>query len=77
MKQSSARRNKSLLGQQPRHRLAAIALAIRLDVAERSGLAVVSAEAEGVPGWVEEHSDVLLRLVRSHRRSEGNRLGDR
>jgi hypothetical protein len=28
-------------------------------------------------GWVEEHSDVLLRLVRSHRCSEGNGLGDR
>jgi hypothetical protein len=40
-------------------------------------LAVVSAEAEGVTGWVEEHSDVLLRLVRSHRCSECNRLGDR
>jgi hypothetical protein len=41
------------------------------------GLAVVSAEAERVTGWVEEHSDVLLRLVRSHRCSEGNGLGDR
>lgn len=41
------------------------------------GLAVVPAEAEGVTGWVEEHSDVLLRLVRSHRCSEGNGLGDR
>src|SRR5580692_8039993 len=41
------------------------------------GLAIVSAEAEGVTGWVEEHSDVLLRLVRSHRCSEGNGLGDR
>ena len=40
-------------------------------------LAVVSAEAEGVTGWVEEHADVLLRLVRSHRCSEGNGLGDR
>jgi hypothetical protein len=30
-----------------------------------------------VPGWVKEHSHRLLRLVRSHRRSEGDRLGDR
>ena len=27
-------------------------------------------------GWVEKHSDVLLRLVRSNRCSEGNGLGD-
>jgi hypothetical protein len=43
----------------------------------RRGLAVVSAEAEGVTGWVEKHPDVLLRLVRSHRCSKGNGLGDR
>jgi len=41
------------------------------------GLAVVSAKAEGVTGRVEKHSDVLLRLVRSHRCSEGNGLGGR
>ena len=41
------------------------------------GLAVASAKAEGVTGWVEKHSDVLLRLVRSHHCSEGNGLGDR
>jgi hypothetical protein len=38
---------------------------------------LVSAEAERVAGWVEEHSDMLLRLVPSHRRSEGERLSDR
>ena len=41
------------------------------------GLAVVSAKAEGVTRWVEKHSDILLRLVRSHRCPEGNGLGDR
>lgn len=30
-----------------------------------------------MPGWVEEHSDVLLRLVTSHGSSEGERSGDR
>jgi hypothetical protein len=50
---------------------------IRFFLLSGRGLAVVSAEAEGVTGWVEEHSDVLLRLVRSHRCSEGNGLGDR
>jgi hypothetical protein len=30
-----------------------------------------------VAGRVEEHSDVLLRLGRSHRGSQGDRLGDR
>ena len=41
------------------------------------GLAVVSAKAEGVTGWVEKHPDVVLRLVRSHRCSKGNGLGHR
>jgi hypothetical protein len=39
--------------------------------------AVVSAEAERVPGWVEKHSDVLLRLGCSHRGAQGERLSDR
>ncbi len=30
-----------------------------------------------MPDWVEEHPDVLLRLVASHGRSEGERVGDR
>ena len=30
-------------------------------------LALLLAEAEGVAGWVEEHSDILLRLVPRHR----------
>jgi hypothetical protein len=40
----------------------------------RCGL--VAAEAEGVAGWIKEHSDVLLRLGRSQRGSQGDRLGD-
>ena len=39
--------------------------------------AVVSAEAERVPGWVEKHSDVLLRLGCSQRGAQGERLSDR
>ena len=39
--------------------------------------AIVSAEAEGVAGRVEEHPDIVLRLFRSDRGSEGHCLGDR
>lgn len=38
---------------------------------------LVQAEAERVAGWVEEHPDILLRLVFSQRRSEGERLSSR
>ena len=38
--------------------------------------AVVPAKAERVSGWIEEHSNILLRLVLSHGRSDGDRLGD-
>ena len=30
-----------------------------------------------MPGWVEEHPDVLLWLGRGHRRSQSDRVGDR
>jgi hypothetical protein len=30
-----------------------------------------------VPGWVEKHPDVLLRLGLSHRGSQGERFSDR
>jgi len=63
----------------PRKRLAQLRRTFSRPLVPNSGrgLAVVSAKAEGVTGWVEKHSDVLLRLVRSHRCSECNGLGDR
>jgi hypothetical protein len=47
----------------------------RVRVFARSVL--VQAEAERVAGWVEEHPDILLRLVFSQHRSEGERLSNR
>src|ERR1700736_3157972 len=44
---------------------------------ERSRSAVVAAEAEGMAGRVEDHPDIVLRLVRSDRSSECDSLGDR
>lgn len=35
------------------------------------------AEAEGVSGWVKEHTDVLLRLSSSQRGAQRDRIGDR
>ena len=39
--------------------------------------AFVAAETEGMAGRVEEHPDIVLRLVRSDRGSECDCLGDR
>jgi len=38
--------------------------------------AVIPAEAEGVTGWIEQHSDVLLRLMLCHSRPESDCLSD-
>ena len=39
-------------------------------------LALVVTQAEGVAGWIEEYSDVLLGLGCGHRGSQGDRLCD-
>ena len=47
---------------------------VSMDGDSPQGSAVVPAEAERVSGWIEEHSNIFLRLVLSHGRSHGDRL---